>query len=199
MSTMKLTLIGLYNYDPTLFDNLALPAGIDVDVVRNNILMRSGDFEVLYGDPNFIKTMIGMWSKKWNLTFKKWNEAINSIYDPISNYDRKEEWTTDTTGSDANKTTGTNTSSSNANDKVSAFNSNTMVPDKSTDIGSSSTTGTDSAGTHADKEVRKGRAYGNIGVTTSQQMIESSLQLYRWNLYEQIADIFISEFCIPVY
>lgn len=46
---------------------------------------------------------------------------------------------------------------------------------------------------------RKSHIWGNIGVTTSQQMIESELKLRRWNLYEQIADIFMDEMCVRVY
>ena len=43
------------------------------------------------------------------------------------------------------------------------------------------------------------RLYGNIGVTTSQQMLQSELDIARWNMYEHIADLFASEFCIMVY
>lgn len=199
MSTMKLTLIGLYNYDPHLFDKLEMPDNIDVTLVRDNILFRSGDFEVLYASPDYIRNMIGVWSKKWALTFEKWAEAINAEYDPISNYDRKEEWTTDTSGTNSAVSTGSSSSDSTANDNVSAYNSNTLVPDKSSDVGTDASSSSVNTGAHADKEVKQGRAYGNIGVTTSQQMIQSSLELYKWNLYEHIADIFISEFCIPVY
>ena len=41
--------------------------------------------------------------------------------------------------------------------------------------------------------------YGNIGVTTSQQMLQSELDVARWNLYEQIADLFCEEMCIMIY
>ena len=44
-----------------------------------------------------------------------------------------------------------------------------------------------------------GRMYGNIGVITSQQMLQSELDIARWNMYEHIADLFCSEFCIMVY
>lgn len=43
------------------------------------------------------------------------------------------------------------------------------------------------------------RAYGNIGVTTTQQMIQQELDLRRNNLYDMIADQFLMEFCILVY
>lgn len=47
--------------------------------------------------------------------------------------------------------------------------------------------------------IHKARLYGNIGVTTSQQMLQSELDIARWNIYEHIADLFCEEFCIMVY
>ena len=41
--------------------------------------------------------------------------------------------------------------------------------------------------------------YGNIGVTTSAQLLREFLDVERFNIYEQIADLFIDEFCILVY
>lgn len=49
------------------------------------------------------------------------------------------------------------------------------------------------------KDTHTFRAYGNIGVTTSQQMLQAELDIDKWNIYEQIADMFISEFCIMIY
>lgn len=44
-----------------------------------------------------------------------------------------------------------------------------------------------------------GRIHGNIGVTTSQQMLQAELDISRWNIIEQITDLFLTEFCIMVY
>ena len=46
---------------------------------------------------------------------------------------------------------------------------------------------------------RSGRAHGNIGVTTSQQMLEAELEVARFNLYDEISYLFLSEFCIYTY
>lgn len=47
---------------------------------------------------------------------------------------------------------------------------------------------------------RKGRAYGNIGVTTSAQMIQGEVDVRTANVYAKlIADAFRTEFCIMVY
>lgn len=44
-----------------------------------------------------------------------------------------------------------------------------------------------------------GRSHGNIGVTTSQQMLEEELRVQAWNIYQHIADIFCKEMLITVY
>lgn len=60
------------------------------------------------------------------------------------------------------------------------------------------TSGTEN-GTDDYTNIHKARLFGNIGVTTSQQMLQSELDIARWNLYEHIADLFAQEFCIMVY
>ena len=54
-------------------------------------------------------------------------------------------------------------------------------------------------GTDDYTNTHKARLFGNIGVTTSQQMLQSELDIARWNMYEHIADLFCQEFCIMVY
>jgi len=44
-----------------------------------------------------------------------------------------------------------------------------------------------------------GRIHGNIGVTTSQQMLQQELDIARFNLINQITDLFLTELCICVY
>lgn len=89
----KITLIGMFNYDATLFDNLRVPAGINKDILIDSILMRGGEFETLYASPIFIKRAIGSWSNKWYNTFLKWLEAVTVEFSPIENYDRYEDYT----------------------------------------------------------------------------------------------------------
>lgn len=61
------------------------------------------------------------------------------------------------------------------------------------------TTANSGSGTDHYKNTHKARLFGNIGVTTSQQMLQSELDIAIWNLYEHIADLFCNEFCIMVY
>lgn len=375
MSTMKVTLIGLnkflHDQDDDLFKNLNVPEGIEKDTLTDNILLRGADFEVMYADPYFMQDAIGLWSRKWQRTFKKWVDALAIEYSPLENYDRIEDYTdtlnrgmmssarkdsgntrtfdnqdkrtldtqdkrtldtedeetlntqnkrtldtteektldtqnkrtldtteektldtqnkrtldtteektldtqnqrtldttqttertvsafdsstyqpaektvtendgTDTmnntgtetitnTGTDTMDNTGTETVTNTGTDTMDNTGTETITNTGTDTMDNSGTdtfthsgtdtmdhTGTDTLdhtgtvkdeygeGTSANetensKTVHAGRLHGNIGVTTSQQMLESELQIAEWNLYEHITDLFLSEFIIPIY
>lgn len=94
MSTsQRLTLIGLMNYDPTLFDNLILPDGYDLDTFIDSLMLEHGEKCVLYSNPDFMKNAIGAWGRKWALELERIYNALTAEYDPIYNYDRYEEYT----------------------------------------------------------------------------------------------------------
>lgn len=195
MATAKITLQGLQRYaesvEKSIFEHFTLPEGIDEETVKDSIMFEAGDFGIVYADLDYMIDAIGMWCRKWNYTFAKWLKAISVEYEPLENYRRKEHW--DDTGSNSgnSKTTG-----SNQNDyKVTTYENDTLHQrDRTNDSGTSNT---DASGKYAN--TRDGLAYGNIGVTTSQQMLEAELEVARWNLIEQITDMFIRDFCILVY
>lgn len=315
MAIAKLTLLGLYQYmndqnDP-LFKNLSVPAEMDKDKLIEAILYKGAEFGVLYPDPYFMQALIKVWSDRYHHTMERWARALAIEYDPLENYDRREEWldtgarsktgnssrlgteidsaakagnssrigsdvgtnakdgsgsSSDTLAStssestansnSANQTTaGTKTSDQTEEHKVSAYDSTayqnkdkTETTSGNTDTTASTTnssgstdvngnlsnvethqtsdqqSGTDSRFRNEnisddasensskvsnenvnDKEqedhsaVHTGRLHGNIGVTTSQQMLKSELDISRFNLYDESADLFLSEFCVYVY
>lgn len=207
MSRAKFTLIGCFqffhNAGDDLFKNLSMPGGINTDTLASNILFRGGEFEVMYSDPFTLQNMIDIWSKKNAATFKRWIDALSIEYSPLENYDRMETWT-DTghvEGSTTSEGSNDTTTNGNTQNEVSAYDSATYSPhDKSTTTGTTSIDTEDSVSTETDSSnVRSGRAHGNIGVTTSQQMLESELDLGYWNLYDRITELFLSDFVIPVY
>lgn len=95
--------------------------------------------------------------------------------------------TTTHTGTDTNTETGTDTTTETGTDTTTHTGTDTETE-----------TGTDTR-TQTGTEKWNRRAYGNIGVTTSQQMLEAELTISEWNLYDHVSDVFIREFCIPVY
>lgn len=195
MALVSLTLNAFYEYDNTLFDNLTFPDGIDRDVVIDHILSRAGIFEPMYTDPDYLKYAIGMWGKRHYFTFERWIKALSLEYNPLHNYDRYE-FSND---SDINKAnTETNTSNgSSVHTNVSAYDSSDYSP-KDEEI--SDLTGNEKV-EHGDTHNNEHSAhlYGNIGVTTSQQMLQSEIDIARFNIAEEIAKIFLEEFSVAVY
>lgn len=214
----NLTLIGMYNYDPTLFDNMILPDGIDRDIAIDTMLEKSGEFEVLYPNFNFLKMKIGTWFQRHYRTFDKWLTALNIVYNPLENYDRMEDYsdirksTTDGTASGTSNSSGSTTPATQTvtdEKQVSAYDSATYQPaEKNTSSNVVNTAGSDTSTSSSsstskdvlDEEVtHTARLHGNIGVTTSQQMLQSELDIARFNIYENIADLFIEDFCLMIY
>lgn len=199
MAQPNLTLIGLENYlsrqNVSVFDGAVFPASIKRDTLISAIKIRSGEFELLYPDPNFLKPAITAWASKWNWTFDKWAKAIEIEYNPLENYDRLEE---SEDRRDVKTTDLTRTDMSNINtESVAAFNEDDFQP--RTNTGSTGYSANSGDLTTGETYKHSARLHGNIGVTTSQQMLQSEIDIARFNLYEQIADIFVSEFCVMVY
>lgn len=91
MSTIqRMTLIGLYNFDSTLFDSLTLPTGYDKDTFIDSLLLEHGEKCILYSNPDFMKYSIGAWGRKWSLELERIYDALTAEYNPIYNYDRYE-------------------------------------------------------------------------------------------------------------
>lgn len=211
----------------SVFDLLTLPDGIDRNTCIDNIILECGEFETLYSDPFFMRAAIGTWSTKHYRTFEKWINALNLEYNPLENYDRQEDWTdtgdentkvkfTDETSTETDSSTtseGSSNQNGNTEDLVSAFDSNSYqesekhvsdTNENHTDgVTSNSTFTNDSEqNTEGEKDTidkHTGRIHGNIGVTTSQQMLQSELDISRFNIIQEITNLFMVELCIMVY
>lgn len=209
-----MTVEGLYNYKDTLFNEFNVPDGVDKQIAIDTICMRSREMEVLYPNLEFFAMRIGMWSRKHQYNWKKLYDTTLLEYNPIENYDRMEDWT------DTDAETGTNsrnndikntvsnetTNSGTVTEQNTAFNAG--LADHAKEIsdgdiitnGSGSTTENESGTSKRDlTHKRTGRAHGNIGVTTSQQMIQSEREVAMFNIYDIIAESFVENFCLMVY
>lgn len=83
-----------------------------------------------------------------------------------------------------------------SNDRTSSRNSSDDTSTHTTSNGSSTDNEDYTKGTTG-KHI--GRIHGNIGVTTSQQMLQSELDIARFNIVQQITDLFLSEFVLMIY
>ena len=211
MATAKITLWGMFHYlqlqEDDLFTNLNLPPEMDVGTFVGTVLQKGAEFEVLYPDADWFKNFIGVWSDKYYAMFERQLRALAIEYDPLENYDRKEEWSDLRSSNDKQKNNSSSISSSISDredeNKVSAYDSSTYSP-KEQNLGKNKINASDvgvNDSEHQGNEsgLRTGRAHGNIGVTTSQAMLQAEWEVAKLNIYEEAADLFLNEFCIYVY
>ena len=217
-----ITLMGIEQYwnehNSSLFENVAIPDGVDHETMVAFIISRAGDFSVLDFDPEYMKRKTALWFEANLDEFTKWYKTITAEYDPIYDYYRKEdEFHADhdagvinksATNTRTNSNTSTGTGSSDTENKTSAFNSATYSADTKSETDTSDTTTSSGSetivGSSSDYDTKnrngeyhkeiKGRN-GNI-----QQAIRDELKLREeFSIYDMISTCYIREFCIPIY
>ena len=175
-----MSLLGLYNWDSTILDGLVVPDGVDRNTVINNLLRECAELEVIYPQPEALKFFISEWAKERLPVWTKLESTLHYDYNPINNYDRHEEWTDESSG---------NTSGTSENQTAGYNSAGADVPE-SRNTASSSASG---------RNKRVGRAYGNIGVTTTQQMIEEERQVSKFDIDHIIINEFKKTFGLMIY
>ena len=191
MRQAVMTIIGLYNWDESLFDGMHLPDEITKEDFIDELLSMAGGQNVLYPDFDMMKRLITTWSGRRIASWEKMALALNTEYNPVHNYDRHEDYT-DTrnlTGGYTDKVEGTDSQ------KVAAFDSDIMQPRSENNVDNTITRSYNDGGNIK----HEAHLYGNIGVTTSQEMIEAELGLRKTDLIEIIIGEFIGRFCLDVY
>lgn len=208
---MKVTLIGLESYlnpEHSIFENAAFPEGIDKDVLMGAIFLRCQEFELLYSDPDFMIAAVNIWARKHYWTFDKWVKLLSKDYDPLYNKDYYED-IQDThegasSGSGNNSQTDSYTNSNTLKHSEKAYNTgsgyNEIAKDESSGSNGGTTSGTFSnTGNDSYVNGHTYHGFGNIGITSAQELFLKETDVARFNLYEQIADLFCNEFCIMVF
>jgi len=211
-----LSVLGLYQVDNTIFDSMQLPAGLDRETVIDSIIQDCMELEILYPNPEALKVMIGIWSRRELPTWNRIYNAEQAEYNPIENYDRHQTDSRETehSGNDVNSGTSseqsTDTASGTDNNihKYASFDSGALA-DQTKDERQTSSTGNQASTqtvqntfTHGEKvgETFTSYIHGNIGVTTSQQMLESEIELApKINTINYVVNSFKMRFCILVY
>lgn len=238
----KLSILGLYQHDQTLFDNLRLPAEFTADdreTLINNLIMECAEFECTYPAFDFCKAAIGFWSKARLHVWQKLYNTMFLEYNPIWNKDgtvietrtkeysgekagtvastKETEAETDDAVADTRQASGDQDSTTE--NKTVGFNSNDYIKhDKSevdsswservtnssrrtiNDSGSESGSTTESGTTSGEETEEYSRVeQGNIGVTSTQQLIREEREVVQFEIDDFIINDFKKQFCILVY
>ena len=213
MAQSTLSLLGLYNYDNTILDDLALPPELEEnrETITSNLLLESAELEILFPDPVVLKTAIAFWSRKCLPVWKELYDTTQYEYNPIWNKDGTytELETRNLAGLETRNLTGgsqdSGTGSSTAEYDVYGYNSETAVHEsKTTDSNtysrtSSSTQGGTINNTDTGTIQHQRTEQGNIGITSTQELIERQRAVVEFNIMDRIIKDFINRFCILVY
>lgn len=157
MRSDTMSILGLYNYDNTIFDLLTIPEEMNKETLIKNICAELADMELLYPNPVVMKDLIGVWSASSQYEWEKLYESMTYEYNPIDNYDRTETRTLssqgtgsgadggsdqyattksqeqtgthDRTGTHAanNSNSATKGNTNSSTEKIAAFNASTLV------------------------------------------------------------------------
>ena len=181
------TIVGLYEYDPSIFDDMVVPEELDKDDLIDTILFQNAELGLLYTEPELMKSAITRWSKISQYKWEKWANTLELEYNPIYNKNY-----TETEAEVVNRDVAQNVMGTDTN-KVSAYD-DTNFANRTQHSNSTSTTG--------DEDVlrsltREGK--GNIGVTTTQKLINEERKVAQFNIYDNISEDFRHRFCIMVY
>ena len=219
----KLTILGLYNADDSIFDRMVLPEGISAEQVVDDIILECAELELLYPNWDIMELAIFRWSQKSQYKWEKLFATEGLEYNPIWNKDGtiKETETKLGTGTAQSKenseTSGSDKQIMNADRdstdelKVSAFDSSTYNNREQRTVNEDTSTEATSVGKAESSrsgmsvsQNEEGRTYerteqGNIGVTTTQQMIKEEREVSDFSIYDVIVQDFKERFCVIVY
>lgn len=126
---LKFTLWGLYQYDPTLFNNAPIPDGIDKQILIDTIMDNAGDLFCYYQQPERYKLAITNWFRRHEYGFSRMLLALNKDYDPLENYDRIEDETTTPNITRDRALGGVDTNTASGNDTNTASGRDTVTTD----------------------------------------------------------------------
>ena len=178
---ITISILAMYNHSPDVFRDFEVPKQIEKQDVIDSIILECAELSVVYPEYNTMQLAIKLFSKKRLDAWTRMATALFEDYNPLHNFDRFEESSDDETNNSSGDANSVNT--------VNGYNGDDEH-DKQT------THGTDSS-----KRGNKHKAhlYGNIGVTTSAQMLEGELAIRKSDLINIIVREFKENFCIMVY
>ena len=205
------SILTMYNNYPDIFDDMVLPDGVDKELTINSITTELAELDLLYSNPVVLKPLIAVRSNKELYNWKKLFATMNLEYNPLDNYDRTEtetinnERTNNASGSQESETTNNLHIASENVHKVAGYNSASLFENEG-DNGTVNNTGTvgnnitsNSNSKDTGTESRTLHSKGNIGVTTTQQMIEQERNISEFNIYDYIVRSFKRRFCLMLY
>ena len=187
-----MTLIGLHNYDSTIFDGWTFPEGISKETLIPALLYECSDLELTLPNADLFKIVTNGWCIRKARSWERAYTAMTEQYNPLHNYDRTELTSDLESGSSGHsgEVSGSNT------ETTAAFNSSSYSPKGKIQTEQDS----ESSATFGRSFQHTTKVSGNIGVMSSQDMLNQELDVSeRLDIYHIIIRDFKREFCLMVY
>lgn len=213
-SNMTLSILGLYNYDNTIFDDLSVPEGMNKETLVNNILTECAEFEILYPNSDFMKSAIGTWSTKEFDTWQKLYDVWASDFDISNEFDytrtRTPNISKTKTGTETDTPTGSiidsGTVGSTTTDSVSAYNSSSFENrEQSVVNGTNGNTRSFNNYQNQTSYNTTDRETGSETITEKghktpvYELIKQASSMAVNNIYDFITESFKDRFCLLIY
>lgn len=219
----NLPVAALYKYDSSIFDGAYIKGVAKEDFIEH-FLLSYGDLTPIYQSPSYFSRFVESVgnSLKWSIDHL-W-EITQLEYNPIENYDRQESWSDNGNGTfQKGKVTSNQTykkgdvsttyeKSTDSTHSVAAYNADTaqlsdkdVVSDSGSDsqtFGTDNTNGTVENGLDSSTSAttHTGRIHGNIGITTSQQMMQAEIDLSKaYNFLDEVCKLYADRLLIGVW
>lgn len=94
-------LVDFYKIDNVdLFEDCTVPEPLDMDLVKDNIMLRCGLLTPIYAEPYIFKQIVKMWFKSHQWTFEHLANVLLAEYSPIENVYESDHWTNQRSGED---------------------------------------------------------------------------------------------------
>lgn len=196
-----LSVMGMYQYDNTLFNLFELPSSMEFvkENIINAICLETQELEVLYPSTQTLQFAIGVWSNAMKPIWEKLYATTQLDYNPIENYNRTETVTeNEKRNDDLSSSTKSTSNSENINQNVAFNNQDFSNHEKNMLNTDNQITGSETNKYNTDRTLET-KTSGNIGVTTSQQMIEQERQVVEYNITQVIVNDFKQRFCLLIY
>lgn len=195
----RISILGLLTADETLFSGMVLPEGVDRDLVIDAIVDDCAELEVIYPDPNYMKKEIASWSRRRLHSWSKLFATTNLEYNPIWNKDGTVTETETGSNSAERNTSGEASNTGSNSHKVRGYNTASLVESENDTVENSGTSSENVTDEASHTITRSRTEQGNIGVTTTQQMIKEEREISDFDIYQVIADDFKTRFTIMIY
>ena len=193
------------------------------DTLKTQLLFELGELAPVYSDPEVLKKMVEIWNAMqhnnwlllWQTTLYKYNPIWNKdgswresrAYQLAGNVTGSVGFNETKTGRD----TSTGSTSSNMTHSVTGYDTNSLSTASgdngtgsssdttNTSLTTGATTTTGESENKSENETIEHTEQGNIGVTTTQQMIKEQREIVEFNIYKYIIDAFKKQFMICIW